>query len=193
MSNLKQSYLLKEAARISNELIAEKGVTAPTSLNNDWPKVTLAKAVTGDTKDDGSRSQAGNITPASGKVQSPVIYREKQLENLLMIMCKRCGFNGAVVADNNGLPVASYNSPVKNEIIAAFTSILGMALAGAVKLLDKEAANYICLDINHTEKAALRLFHIDDEPYFLIIICPQEIDEKAAVELSIDQIVTILK
>lgn len=193
MKNLEESYLLKEAARISNELISEKGVTNTTSANDDWPKVTLAKEATNDPEGDGFDAQTANKIPSSEEAEPPVVYREEQLKNILINMCEQGGFNGAVIADNNGLPLVAYNSPVKNEIIAAFTSILAMALAGVGKLLDEQDANHIAVDINNTEKVALRLFHIDDQPYYLLIICSKEIEEKAELELSIDQMMTILK
>ncbi len=193
MKTLNESSLLKEAARISKELIADKGVSAPVSPNKDWPKVRLAKAVTYETKSDGLNTQPAAITPTSDKAESPDVYQEEQLENTLVTMCKRGGFNSAVIADKNGFPMAAYNSPVKDENIVAFTSVLGVALEGAGNLLDDQAANHITLDINYTDKASLRLFHINDEPYFLMVICPQEVDEKVEVELSIERIITILK
>lgn len=193
MKTLRDSFALKEAARISGELVAEAAINAPANQDTDWPRVTLAQPVSvvmaTDTLD--NRSEPAELS--SDDSEPAIVYREELLENTLVTMCKRGGFNGAVIADDNGFPLAAYNSPVDDEILAAFTSVLGMALGEAGKLLEEHEANHISLDINYTEKAALRLFHVDDNPYFMMIICPQEIDEKAEVELSIGQVAKILK
>ena len=107
----------------SNELIAEAGVTAPKSANDDWPKVTLVKVDTLAPEGDIGDPLTVNMDPDSDDAGPPVVYREEQLENILVTMCKRGGFNGAVIADHNGLPLAAYNSPVDDDIIAAFTSV----------------------------------------------------------------------
>ena len=123
---------------------------------------------------------------------SSELYRGDQLENALIEMCQRAGFNGATLADTDGLPLAIYNSPIGHEEIAAFTTVLGVALERAGSLLGEYNANNISLDINYTDKAVLRRFVINDTPFFLMVICPQEVDERSEVELTINQITSIL-
>ena len=119
--------------------------------------------------------------------------RGARLENLLYAMCKRGGFKGAIIADDDGLPLAIYNSPVQEAAISAFTIVLGDALAKAAKLLDQHDANNISMDINYTDKVVLRRFFIDEIPSYLMVICSQEVDERGEIELSIDQIAGILQ
>ncbi len=194
MKTLKNSFEIKEAARIFDELVADAAVIAPEKADPQWPKIVLAMptVVSADTDElDDQAMAATAFSQEEGPAQ--VVYRSDQLNDTLVAMCKRGGFNGAVVADNNGFPLAAYNSPVDDDVIAAFTSVLGVALEQAGQMLDQHEANHITMDINYTEKAALRRFFIDDAPYFLMIICPQEVDEKSEVELSIDQVTTILR
>lgn len=185
---LKDSSEIQEAIQIFDSLIAESAIIRPDSRFNTGQRRggPKKKSFRRPLK---SPAAAVQIEPeVSGKG-----YRGDRLENTLYIMCKRGGFVGAVLADNSGLPLAVYNSPVTDEAIAAFTTVLGDALEKAGRLLKQTEANTISMDINYTEKAVLRRFLINDSPYFLMTICPQEVDERAEVELSIDQVTSILK
>lgn len=122
----------------------------------------------------------------------PLRYRGEQLEHALVTMCRRGGLTGAVVADRRGFALAVHNSPVDDDAIAAFTTVLGEALEKAALLLGEHGAENIAMDINYSDKVVLRRFTIDGQPYFLMVLCPQQIDERSEVEISIDQITRIL-
>lgn len=115
------------------------------------------------------------------------------LERSLSGMCKRGGFHGAVIADLDGLPIAVFNSPVNEEILAAYTTILGESLEKAASFLNQPDANNISIDINILDKMVLRKFTPDKISYYLMIISPQNIDGRAEVELVINQISQILQ
>ncbi|MDI6795381.1 MAG: hypothetical protein QMD09_00460 [Desulfatibacillaceae bacterium] len=121
------------------------------------------------------------------------IYRGDKLANALYAMCQRGGFSGALIVDDNGLPLAAHQSPVSEEAIGAFAIVLGTALAKAGKLLGQHNAENISIDINYTEKIVLRRFMMGQAPGYLLVICAQEVDERGEVELSIEQIAQILK
>jgi hypothetical protein len=123
----------------------------------------------------------------------PLPFRGDQLESILYGMCKRGGFSCAVVADRQGLTLGGYNSPVDMEILAAFTTVLGEAISKAGRFLDQHEANNISLDINYADKAVVRQFTLAENTYFIMIICPQNVDERSEVELSLDQIVILLQ
>ena len=126
--------------------------------------------------------------------KGPEIDRQLDpLEKALERMCKRGSFQASVLADNSGLLLATYNSPVEGDIMAAFTCIMGESMAQAATLLRQPNANNISMEINYLDKIILRKFSIDRVPYFLLIISPQQVDEQAEVELSITQISDILK
>ncbi len=119
-------------------------------------------------------------------------FRGDRLENALIAMCRRGGFKGAVVADDSGLPLAVHNSPVETEEIAAFTAILGDALGKAGRFLHEHGADYISMDINYEEKVVVRSFDVLSLKMYLMVLCPQTMDERAEVELSLQQIASIL-
>ncbi len=123
---------------------------------------------------------------------SEFLYRGDQLESCLHALCHRGGLSGAMIADDNGFAVAAYNSPVDNEIFAALASVLGQTIDKAGRFLGQEDANNISLDINYADKIVVRKFTVADSPFYLIIVCPQHIDERSEVELSIEQIKAIL-
>jgi hypothetical protein len=129
----------------------------------------------------------------TGERVSPHVYRGDLLEEALISMCRRGDFTGSVLADNNGLPLAIYNSPVEADALAAFTSILGRSLEETGRLFDQPDANNISIDINYIDKVVLRKFPVNDEPYFVMVISPQEVDVRAELELSINHISAILK
>lgn len=124
--------------------------------------------------------------PASGA------YRSDQMGDILRNMCKRGGFSGAVVADRGGLPVADFNCPVEIDVMAALGSVLGSSLEQAAELLQRPEANNLSVDINYVDKIVLRTFRFESLPYHLLVICPQAIDERSEVELSIEQIQSVL-
>ncbi len=185
MQTLKDSSEIQEAVKLFDELVAQSAVSVSGAVRRvpSSPRPTPARR----------RSAAPSPAPEPPPPSSEGQYRGDRLENTLYAMCKRGGFQGAVIADSDGLPLAVYNSPVADDAIAAFTTVLGDALEKAGHLLEQSDANNISLDINYTDKAVLRRFAINDLPYFMMMICPQDVDERAEVELSIDQIISILK
>jgi predicted regulator of Ras-like GTPase activity (Roadblock/LC7/MglB family) len=110
------------------------------------------------------------------------------LEQALSRMCKRGGFKGAIIADHDGLPVAVFNSPFNDELLATYSIILGESLDKATSFFDQPDANNISLDINMVDKIVLRKFMINESIYFVMIILSQAIDEKAEIEVLISQI-----
>jgi predicted regulator of Ras-like GTPase activity (Roadblock/LC7/MglB family) len=115
-----------------------------------------------------------------------------RIEELLESMCLRGQFAGAVVADQGGLAVAEYNCPVESEAVAACSSVLGGAMERAGDLLEQQEANHMTMDINYVDKVVLRQFAIEGDTYYLLVICPQEVDERSELELSIDRIAVVL-
>lgn len=111
---------------------------------------------------------------------------------LLAEMCKRGGFSGAVVADRSGLPLAEFNPPYDRDVLAAYSALLSEALERAGQLLGKRDANNLSLDVNYVEKLVVRRFVSGDQEFCLLIVCPQSVDERSELELSIDQILTVL-
>jgi len=132
------------------------------------------------------------VSPPKQEKKSQSPFRGDRLEEALVSMCKRGEFRGSVLADNDGLPLAIYNSPVQGEILAAFTSVLGKSLSESSRLLNQPNANNISMDINYIDKIVLRKFLVNEKPYFLMIISPQNIDERSELELSINYISTIM-
>lgn len=131
-------------------------------------------------------------TASTDEINVDSKYRGDRLEQVIENMCQRSGFIGAIIADSQGLPLAIVNPPVSEEAIAAFTSVLGDALKRAGSLLGQHGAEYLAMDINYQDKIVLRQFQIEATSYSLMVICPQEVDERSEIELSIEQVVAIL-
>ncbi len=196
MNMLKDSSEIHEAVTLLSDLIDQAAIVTPyhhklpVSTIPQYTDVQKSRASKYATTIDSERSVY--VTPDT-KSEAP-LFRGDLLEHTIVAMCKRGGFKGAVVADSDGLSLAVFNSPVDDDALAAFTVVLGEALEKAGKVLNQQEANFISMDINYTDKVALRRFLLDDEnPFYMMVICRQEIDEKDEVELSIDQIKTILK
>jgi len=164
MRTLWDSSEIKEAAALFNEILARSG-THPVS-------------------------PAG---PPGGEKVWESVYRGGQLEEELVSLCTRGKFSSAVLADIHGLPLAVHNGPAAVEVLAASASVLGESLEKTTRLLNRPQIDNISVDIDYIDKIVLRKFFIDKEPYFLMIIGPQHVDERAEVELSISYISTILK
>jgi len=118
--------------------------------------------------------------------------RQDRLQASLTAMCERGGFLGAVVADASGLCLAAVTPPIAEEQLAAFSSMLGEAMVHAGNLFTSGMANNLSLDINYTDKLAVRRFLFGGVPFCLVVLCPQTCDERAEVELSVDELQRIL-
>ena len=132
------------------------------------------------------------IWPEFTGLADTVIAPSESVRQLLADMCKRGGFSGALLADRSGLALAEFNSPLDVDALAAFASVIGGVLEQAEKLLGKRDANNLALDINYVEKIVVRKFALAQQPAFLLLVCPQSIDERSEVELSIDLIAAVL-
>ena len=116
-----------------------------------------------------------------------------QLADVLSVMCQRAGFQGAAVADEQGLTLAMYNSPVEGDVLAALTTVLGDAMGKAGRFLDQYDVNTISMGMNYRDKGVLRKFAVGDNSFFVLVFCGQELDERSEVELSIEQVTAILE
>lgn len=170
MNRLKKSRELLEAASIFNALLATE--------QDEMTKPHLS-----------AKAEAG-VAETTAEEQ---IFRGDKLENVLYGMCRRGGFQGAVVADEQGLALAIYNSPVEGDVLAAFTTVLGEAIEKAGRFLEQYDANNISLDINFVDKAVVRKFSVGNNSFYILVICEQEIDERSEIELSIEQVIAILE
>jgi len=186
MNTLKDSSEIREAIEILDEFINESAIIAPVQPIV-MPEVNSRQDLSLDDESHLSVEMGLEIPFSKEK------YREDQLYNTLVSMCNRGGFKGSVVVDKNGLPLTAYNSPAGDGTIAAITAVLGDSLEKSATILQQNNANNISIDINFTHKAVLRRFFINDTPFFIIVICQQEVDERDEVELSIDKIKSVLK
>ena len=181
MKTLKDSSEIAEAARLFADLLRMQAPEETKSEATDATKATEAAA-----------QRPAPKEPLPEFKPSVSGYRSEQLEHALEVMCKRGGFVGAVIADMHGFALAVYNSPVESDALAAFTTVLGDALERAAYLLNQHGADNISMDINYVDKVVLKRFKVAEGRYFLMVICPQGSDERGEVELSIEQIISIL-
>jgi len=130
--------------------------------------------------------------PAAAPAGVAPLYRSERLDQALAAMCRRGGFSGALLADAGGLAVAEHKSPMDSNLVAAFTTVLAAAAEKAGALLNQHQAHHISLDIDYTSKAELRRFEAAGAPYHLVAICPQTVDARAEMEVSIPGLTSIL-
>ncbi len=204
MNHLQNSSELDEAAKLIGNLLITipeshqydvfHDICSPDSFN-DTPGGTTFFAtppaqVESQTKDETPTAPLiSGITPLNSDSE----YIGDQLELLLSNLCQQSGFQTAIVADDQGLPIGGYNPPIDVDRLAAFTSVLSMAIDKTPYFFNNSEANNISIDISYLDKVVVRKFLIDDIPFLLLIICPQEIDERAYIELFSDQITSLLK
>lgn len=194
MSILLDSSELREAARLIGVLGRPVAPAAPSPTPQLAPSPPVPPPVPPPVVPLEAPAAAA-VEPQPAVTEAPpqaLRYRGEQLEHALATMCRRGGLTGAVVADRRGFALAVHNSPVDDDAIAAFTTVLGEALEKAAILLGEHGAENIAMDINDTDKVVLRRFTIDGQSYFIMVLSPQQIDERSAVEISIEQITRIL-
>ncbi len=203
MPSLKDSSEIDECARLLRDLLPPGGIAeyltfdqpafAVMAEHAPRPETEMAKAAVSPTPSQAPPAQEAKTAQAAATIAALESgHKEDRLENALEILCQRGGFSSAVIADDQGLALADHNSPVDTEILAAFATVLGGAIAQASHFLDQHEANNISMDINYADKAVVRKFEVRSTPFYLFIICPQDVDERNEVELSLETIMNML-
>ena len=123
---------------------------------------------------------------------SATARRGERLAASLRLMCERAGFRGAMVLDADGLPLAVHEPAFAPESVAALSVVLGGALQRAAQMLGTGGLSHMSIDINYEDKLVFRRFEAGGGDYHLVAVTPQESDERAEVELSIDQLSHII-
>lgn len=191
MNVLLDSFEIKSAKLLFDELLHTDSIKAPEQPGSPEPVHRVEQEIS--TVSVAISKKTPNVELNQADMpQEGGVFKGDRLEHALLAMCQRGGFLGAVVADNSGLPLAAFNSPVSIEALAAFTTVLGGALEKSGQLLNELNADNISLDINYTDKVVLRKFTVSEDQYFLMIIAPQEVDERSEVEASILLVTSIL-
>lgn len=111
-----------------------------------------------------------------------------RVSEILRDLCTTSGCRGAVVADEMGLPLAEHQSPFGVDALATYGSILGETLAGADSILKMPEANNVVMDLNEDDKLVLRRFTIMDSYYFLLAVCPQDVEILGEMGYAADRI-----
>ncbi len=124
---------------------------------------------------------------------SPVIVSGSHLETILESMCRSGKFNGSVLADRNGLPVAVYKSPVESDFLAPFTIVLDECIEKSSRFINRYNADNISMDINDLDKIVVKKFIAGNKLYFLMIICSQHVNQRPALVNAIAEIVPLLE
>ncbi len=136
------------------------------------------------------RSSAVRRTHAAIEAAS---YRSDKLSVLLADMAARAGFDQVVLSDGAGLPLAAYAAPSEGAVLSALASILGEALERVGEYLEKEKGESISVDVGYADKLVLRRFDFAAGTFYITVLCGQDVDERSELELSVDEIRSILE
>lgn len=120
------------------------------------------------------------------------LQHRDEIKDALKEMCESVGFYGAVVADEMGFPLADYSSPIGIDALAACSSLLGEALVKAGSIIEMSDVNNMAMDINAEDKLVLHRFAILEEWYFLVVVCPQDVDALGEIGLAAARIANFL-
>lgn len=119
-------------------------------------------------------------------------FRGERIQRELRQLCTRAGFEAASLCDQHGLPLAVHNMSIAEETIAALATVLGSSLARAGDIANWPNVASLSIDVDYQDKLVLRRFVVDEVPYYLLVQCSQETDERSDLELSIEQIAAII-
>lgn len=133
--------------------------------------------------------KAGKEGDESGAAEK---FHGTKLDAIISAMCEKNHFHGAVVADEMGFPLADYQSPIPPDALAAFTSVLGDTLQKAGSILELTYANNVSMDINENDKLLLRKFDVLNSTYYLLTVCPREVEPLGEMEAAVAAICTEL-
>jgi len=115
--------------------------------------------------------------------------RSGRMGAILRGLCGRPGVRGALVADADGLAVASHGGSLSPEQLAACSSLLGSALDDAGRVLESRPAERISLRLSDAETALLTRFTAEGLRFHLLVLCAPS----AAERLELAQPVAVLR
>ena len=123
---------------------------------------------------------------------TPQRSREQRLAQALRMMAERSGISYAAVVDERGLPLAAHGDALTDSAVGAFVTLASDCLGKIAGIVESWDIRHVAYDIGYTDKAVVRAFTVGDKPFYLIIICGQDTDERSEVELSIEAISAIV-
>jgi len=191
-TSLSRKFFFDTIIPHDNQIETASFRSLPVAMVNEKADITacfdrFANEILIQANDSSERSEiTGNISDNQEKLEDDFYI------NILKELCEKSDYYGAVIADEMGFPLADYNCPISTEALAAFTSVLGDSLEKAESILEQENANNITLEINETDKVALRSFNALNSTYFLLIICPLAAVFPGLIEPTITEIIAKL-
>ncbi|NIA04607.1 MAG: AAA family ATPase [Proteobacteria bacterium] len=191
-SSLSRKFFFDSVIPLDNQLETASFRSVPVAMVAEGAEVAaafdrFADELLSRVNDTAETSEAVDTTGSDGEKFEDDFYT-----NLLKELCEKSDYYGAVLADEMGFPLADYNCPISTDALAAFTSVLGDSLEKAESILEQEDANNITLEINESDKVALRRLNALNSTYFLLVICPQAAVFPGLVELTISEIIAKL-
>jgi hypothetical protein len=118
--------------------------------------------------------------------------RGERLQHVLEQLCTRAGFLSAVACDPQGLPLAVHDCPIPQEALVALTSLLANTLSRTADITGWTQASSLSVDLDYERKAVLKRFVVHDDPYLLLVLCPQGVDERTEIEVSIQELIVLI-
>ncbi len=191
-SSLSRKFFFDSVIPLDNQLETASFRSVPVAMVKEGADVAaafdrFADELLGRTNDTAETGEAVVSIGSDGEKFEDDLYT-----NLLKELCEKSDYYGAVLADEMGFPLADYNCSISTDALAAFTSVLGDSLEKAESILEQEDPNNITLEINESDKVALRRFNALNSTYFLLVICPQAAVFPGLVELAISEIIARL-
>ncbi len=191
-ASLSRKFFFDSVIPLDNQLETASFRSVPVAMVKEGAAVAaafdrFADELLSRTNDTAETSEAVDSIGSAGEKFEDDFYT-----GLLKELCEKSDYYGAVLADEMGFPLADYNCPIGTDALAAFTSVLGDSLEKAESILEQEDANNITLEINESDKVALRRFNALNSTYFLLVICPQAAVFPGLVEPTISEIITKL-
>ncbi len=192
-SSLSRKFFFDSVIPLDNQLETASFRSVPVAMVKEGAEVAAAF----DRFADELLSRTNDTAETSETVDSSAGSDGEKFEddlytNLLKELCEKSDYYGAVLADEMGFPLADYNCPINTDALAAFTSVLGDSLEKAESILEQEDPNNLTLEINESDKVALRRFNALNSTYFLLAVCPQAAVFPGLVELTISEIIAKL-
>jgi hypothetical protein len=201
LATLRKAGRLRPLAETPQSAANRPRFSATPSSGTPLGQVSVASAAPVEPRPTGSSHQAV-LLPKAGEPQSPsaqanapyVLLPGKSLSDrlatVLATLCRRAGFNGALLADGTGLPLAVYRCDP--HVKAACGALLGKALDQTNRILRDAEANNIVLEIENDEKIRVRRFRAGSNSFYLLTQYSHPGADRDEVDLALAQLVPAL-
>jgi predicted regulator of Ras-like GTPase activity (Roadblock/LC7/MglB family) len=114
--------------------------------------------------------------------------RFQTIKMVLRALCDQLGFDAAVLVGEEGLPLATADSPYDSEALAAVTSFFRRSARQVQTQLGWEGLDQVSVTANDGRQLVGRTFEVEGEEIILVVLLPGQMPYRQLTNRAVEAI-----